>query len=68
MEQAKSQSLMLKVFMFIWNVALLCVLGAIFNTAIAFLSLFVPATALIVAGLTGYALYKLFLEKIYESL
>ena len=47
-------------FLTIWYMAIFTLIGAIFNTTIAFLSLFFSKVFyLTVPGLTGYAIYKL---------
>jgi len=49
-----------KVFMVIWQLGLLLVLGAVFNTAIAFASLWFQEISMVTATLTGYGIFSLF--------
>lgn len=49
-----------KFFMIVWFTALFTVGGAIFNTVIAFASLWFNGLQVTVAALTGYGLYHLF--------
>lgn len=46
-----------------WHTALFCVIGAIFNSGIAFASVWFEGVQIITAALTGYGIYQLFKGK-----
>lgn len=47
----------LEVSVTIWHLALFAVIGAVFNSFIAFSTLFWPPIALVTATLTGYGIF-----------
>ena len=49
-----------KILMMMWHLILLFILGAIFNTSMAFITLFFRELVIFVPILTGYGIYTLF--------